>query len=89
MTLGANDINTALLKIKDVSDNNTSSMAISREQIEDIHKAVSDIAELSDTNTENMNTLLEEVSVFTLESDTSADSDIHEELGVKTVDSGQ
>jgi predicted translin family RNA/ssDNA-binding protein len=62
-------------------------MAKSREQIEEIHTAMSDVAELSSTNTENMNTLLEEVSVFTLVSD--GDSDSSEELGVKIVDSDQ
>ncbi len=87
ITLGANDINIALLRIKDASDNNTTSMAKSRGQIEEIHTAMSDVAELSSTNTENMNTLLDEVSVFTLGSDTGPES--HEELGVKTVDSEQ
>ena len=81
MTLGANDINIALLRIKEASDKNTSSMAISREQIGEIHKAMSDIAVLSATNTENMNTLMEEVSVFTL------DETANEELGVRTLDS--
>ncbi len=80
MTLGANDINIALLRIKEASDNNTASMAVSREQIEEIHKAMTDVAVLSSTNTENMNTLLEEVSVFTLE-----DVRETEELGVKEV----
>jgi len=87
ITLGANDINIALLRIKDTSDNNTSGMAISREQIGDIHKAMSDIAVLSSTNTENMNTLMEEVSVFTLDNNGTDDSAVHEELGVGTVDS--
>ncbi|MCK5153929.1 MAG: hypothetical protein KAQ93_06175 [Spirochaetales bacterium] len=87
ITLGANDINIALLRIKDTSDNNTSGMAMSREQIGDIHSAMTDISVLSATNTENMNTLLEEVSVFTL--DSTADSVGHEELGVGTVDSDQ
>ncbi len=89
ITLGVNDINIALLRIKEASDNNTSSVATSRGQIEEIHRAMSDVAELSSTNTENMNTLLEGVSVFTLESDTTADSDIYEELGVKSVNSDQ
>ncbi len=89
MTLGANDINIALLRIKDASDNNTAGMATSREQIGDIHKAMSDIAVLSSTNTENMNTLMEEVSVFTLEGNGTVDSDVHEELGVGTVDNDQ
>ncbi|MCD6397711.1 MAG: hypothetical protein J7L71_09235, partial [Spirochaetaceae bacterium] len=80
MTLGANDINIALLRIKEASDNNTASMAVSREQIEEIHKAMTDVAVLSSTNTENMNTLLEEVSIFTLE-----DVRETEELGVKEV----
>ena len=87
ITLGANDINIALLRIKDASDNNTSGMATSREQISEIHKAMSDIAVLSATNTENMTTLLKEVSIFTLNSDESVDSNVSEELGVKTVDS--
>jgi len=80
MTLGANDINIALLRIKETSDNNTAGMAVSREQIEEIHKAMADVAVLSSTSTENMNTLLEEVSVFTLE-----DGKKTEELGVKEV----
>ncbi|MEA1911219.1 MAG: methyl-accepting chemotaxis protein, partial [Spirochaetota bacterium] len=89
MTLGANDINIALLRIKDVSDNNTSGMATSKEQINEIHKAMSDIAVLSATNTENMDILLEEVSVFKLEGNETGNSDISEELGVRTVDSDQ
>ena len=48
---------------------------------------MSDVSELSSTNTENMNTLLEEVSIFTLGSD--IDSDSHEELGVKAVNGEQ
>ena len=92
ITLGANDINIALLRIKEGSDKNTTSMATSREQIEEIHRAMSDVAGLSSTNTENMNTLLEEVSVFTLDSNidsdsSNIDSDSYEELGVKAVDS--
>ena len=85
ITLGANDINIALLRIKDSSDNNTAGMATSREQIGDIHKAMSDISVLSSTNTENMNLLLEEVSVFTLDSKTISGSGFKEELGVGTV----
>ncbi len=84
MTLGANDINIALLRIKEASDNNTTSMATSRKQVEEIHNAMSDIAGLSTKNSDNMNTLLEEVSVFTLDSN---DKSIPEELGVKAVDS--
>ena len=92
ITLGANDINIALLRIKEGSDKNTTSMATSREQIEEIHRAMSDVAGLSSTNTENMSTLLEEVSVFTLDSNidsdsSNIDSDSYEELGVKAVDS--
>ena len=87
ITLGANDINIALLRIKDTSDTNTTSMAASRKQIEEIHRAMSDVAGLSATNTDNMNTLLEEVSVFTLGSDD--DSNNHEELGVRVVNSKQ
>ncbi|MCF6334582.1 MAG: hypothetical protein L3J12_02435 [Spirochaetales bacterium] len=83
MTLGANDINIALLRIKEASDNNTTSMATSRKQVEEIHNAMSDIAGLSTKNSDNMNTLLTEVSVFTLDSN---DKSIPEELGVKTVD---
>lgn len=96
ITLGANDINIALLRIKDASDNNTSGVAASREQISGIHKAMSDIAVLSATNTDNMNTLLEKVSVFTLESDSVSEIQEeheehkehkeHEELGVGIAD---
>ena len=67
ISMGANNINDSLLQIKEASEENTKSLTGSYSEIEEIHKELNSAVDLSSINKENMITLLQKVSIFTIE----------------------
>lgn len=84
ITLGANDINIAIMRIKEMSEDNEENLRTVKERLEAIHKAVVEISKAGAGNSENMHILDEKVGVFTL--DDSGDKEVSEESGVKVLE---
>lgn len=67
ITLGANDINIAIMRIKEMAEGSENNLRNVKERLSAIYKAVSEISNAGEANMKNMKVLSDRVNIFTLE----------------------